>query len=826
MAMLDSFDDIQKLCGKTFGEQELTEQAQARLKLSHAWSLTGRIEQAITGYRQVIQLQPNCLEAYARCGPLLIKQGCLEEAIQHYSQALSYYSNVEQFHKQLSHLLIKVKGFEAAFEHYDLRRMSGEALEIKQDDILCCIVVRNESLRLPYLLQYYRQKGVDRFLIVNNNSSDETGSYLQTQADVMVWNSNYSFNQVNFGSAWFELLLQKYGIDHWCLTIDADEVLIYPDCETRSIKDLCADLDRQYKRAFPAILLDMYSDRPIQETTYQAGQDFLDVCPYFDKVPFHRKITETQPPYTGQIRYTGGMRARVFGEEGDYYLNKIPLIKYHSSMLLSGGQHFIGTFEDQISTETGAVLHFKYIRNFIDYVEREVLRQEHHEGAFQYKQYAKKLRECHNLSLYDQEISICFKNSQQLVNLGVIKPSCSSESLKGEKSSTARNILLYSNRTGIYGVGQWNHRLLLALSEENFQISCVQPQLDDSLFLEREQLGIYHHWLKPGQYLTITTDRELCDWSESFKIFQKIRPELIVFSNGEPSSNLTAMEVARDLKIPFIVVIHCVTRTWADLLSPYIERISKIHKHAEAIVTVSQENLDLLHQKFALNQNFGQVIYNGRPNIYFEQKDKQNRKRIRESLNVPHDAIACLTTARLDPCKGYQYQLKALQQLQEHAVFNYLHFLWAGTGNDDARLTKLVRDLGFQNRIQFLGERNDIPDLLDAADIFILPSQFEGMPLAIMEAMAKGVPVIASAVSGIPEELGNTGVLLPDPAVDSEATVRALADTLASWANRPELLPQLGAACKQRAETVFREKQMIESYLGLIRKVLSKHDVS
>lgn len=827
MAMPDSFDDIQKLHGKDFGEQDLTEQAQSRLKLAHAWRLTGRIEQAIAGYRQVLQLQPDCLEAYARCGPLLIDQGCLEEAIQHYSQALFYYSNIEQFHKQLIHLLIKIKGFEAAFEYYDLRRASEEVLEIKQDDILCCIVVRNESLRLPYLLQYYRQKGVDRFLIVNNNSTDETGSYLQTQADVMVWNSNYSFNQANFGSAWFELLLQRYGIDHWCLTIDADEVIIYSDCEARSIKDLCADLDRQYKRAFPAILLDMYSDRPIRETIYQAGQDFLDVCPYFDKVPFHKKDVETQSSYLGQMHYVGGMRERVFGSEGDYYLNKVPLIKYHPYMLLNGGQHFIGTFEDQISDETGVLLHFKYLESFVAYVESEINRQEHHGNAFQYKQYAKKLNQFHDLSLYDKEISIRFKDSQQLVQLGLMKSGCSNDFFKKKSSfRSTNNILIYSNRTGAYGVGQWNHRLLLALQKENYCISCVQPRLEDQLFLDRQKLGISHHWLKPGQNITLFNDREIANWSEPFNIFNKTNPRIIVFVNGEPCSNLTAMEVARDLKIPFIIVLHCVTETWANLLSPYIERISAIYNHAEAVVTVSHDNLNLLHQKFSLSQDLGQVIYNGRPNIYFEPKDKKNRKRIRESLNVPDDAIACLTTARLDPCKGYQYQLKVLQHLQQHAFFSDLYFLWAGTGNDDARLKKLVKDLGFQNRIQFLGERNDIPDLLDAADIFILPSQFEGMPLAIMEAMAKGVPVIASAVSGIPEELGNTGALLPDPAIDSEATVRVLADTLASWASRPELLPQLGAACKQRAEAVFREKPMIESYLGLIRKVLSKHDVS
>ncbi len=110
-------------------------------------------------------------------------------------------------------------------------------------------------------------------------------------------------------------------------------------------------------------------------------------------------------------------------------------------------------------------------------------------------------------------------------------------------------------------------------------------------------------------------------------------------------------------------------------------------------------------------------------------------------------------------------------------------------------------------------------DWYDAADIFVLTSHLEGMPLSIMEAMAKGLPVVASAVSGIPEELGDTGCLLPDPSVSPGKTVDALAHTLSRWSSDPELRARVGAAAHARADHMFREARMIKRSLELVESV-------
>lgn len=797
----------------------LTPLIEAKFQLARAWHLKGNLERAIAGYREVIDQQPNYVQAYHLLGAILMREEQFEAAREVYIQGLRFYPNSAEFHKQLIALLVTIDGLDTAFAYYDLRPTHKIPLEIAPDAILCCIVVRNEVLRLPYLLDYYRQLGVEQFLVVDNGSTDGTLDYLSAQVDVAIWQSDCSFNQANFGSAWFELLLQRHGIDHWCLTIDADEIFYYPNCETRKIQQICADLDREYKRAFTAILLDMYSDRPIQETHYQAGQDLLQVCPYFDRQFYHSKV-ENAEPFRNQTRYVGGMRERVFGQQGDYYLNKVPLIKYQSHMILSGGQHHVGTSASQIADETGVLLHFKYIATFANYVATEVERQEHHGNAFQYQQYAAKLNLANPLTLYNSAVSVRLQNSQQLVDLGVMQTAKLPEPWARDLTQPL-HILLYTDCVGIYGAGQWNHVLLMALCDRGYRMSCAQYQYDDPLLQERQQSGILHHWLEPNN-LTILSLNEPNNWAESYQLFTKIRPDLILFAHGGPSSNLTATEVARDMGIPYITVVHAATEDWAVQVKDYLDRIANAYDYAQSIVTVSQENLNLLHQHFGISRDIGQVIYNGRPDRYFQPTNQERRQQLRSEWGIPDEGIVCMTTARLDPCKGYQYQVMAMQQLQQEAIFERLYFVWAGKGWVDDRLKKMVNELGADDRVRFLGERSDIPDLLDAADIFILPSQYEGMPLSIMEAMAKGVPVIATAVSGIPEELGDTGALLPDPKVDSQATIAALAYTLKAWTSQPEQLPALGQACKERAIELFREETMLEEYLVLIQKTLSK----
>ena len=139
-------------------------------------------------------------------------------------------------------------------------------------------------------MDYYRRLGVTKFLVVDNDSSDGTRAWLVRQPDIYVWRSSLSFRKANFGSSWFELLLRRYGVGQWCLIVDADELFYYPECERRTLRSLCSSLEKRGKRAFNAVLLDMYSDKPVRDTLYMPDRSFIEVCPYFDRTFFHRRV--------------------------------------------------------------------------------------------------------------------------------------------------------------------------------------------------------------------------------------------------------------------------------------------------------------------------------------------------------------------------------------------------------------------------------------------------------------------------------------------------------------------------------------------------------
>jgi glycosyltransferase involved in cell wall biosynthesis len=152
-----------------------------------------------------------------------------------------------------------------------------------------------------------------------------------------------------------------------------------------------------------------------------------------------------------------------------------------------------------------------------------------------------------------------------------------------------------------------------------------------------------------------------------------------------------------------------------------------------------------------------------------------------------------LTPARLHPQKGHAYLLTAAAQVRDAT------FILAGDGPLRADLEGRARELGIAERCVFLGHRSDVPDLLAAADLFVLPSLFEGLPLSVLEAMAAQRPVVATAIGGTDEAVTHelTGLLVPprDPAALASAIRRIRSD--------PALAHRLAAAGRDRVEREF-----------------------
>ncbi|WP_172188308.1 glycosyltransferase [Microcoleus asticus] len=389
-------------------------------------------------------------------------------------------------------------------------------------------------------------------------------------------------------------------------------------------------------------------------------------------------------------------------------------------------------------------------------------------------------------------------------------------------------VLLYAEDHGVGGLAQFNHSLMCKLVADGYQVISVQTKASNPLIVEQKKLGIEHIWLEFDtikEFLRVTYNL-----GDAEKIYAQAQPNLIVFSDGSPMANFAAKQVAIKQNIPYIVTLGYIGRNYETFdrgdQIPYFDAVSYQYDLAKAVVAVSQENFNLFKRIFKVPLKRGKVIYYGRPNSYFEPPNLSTRQRLRQEEGIPEEAVVCFTAARLTPIKGYQYQLQAIAQLKNRPVWPQLYFVWAGPGStthDDmeSELRATASQLGVTEQVKFLGQRWDIADWLDASDIFILSSEAEGMPLAVMEAMAKGLPVIATAVSGIPEELGDTGKLIADPKIDPQKTAQDLATTVELWAENPELRRLAGQACKLRAEELFKEERMLLEYAEVIEQALS-----
>ncbi len=178
------------------------------------------------------------------------------------------------------------------------------------------------------------------------------------------------------------------------------------------------------------------------------------------------------------------------------------------------------------------------------------------------------------------------------------------------------------------------------------------------------------------------------------------------------------------------------------------------------------------------------------------------------------DFTACFV-GRLAPQKGLEHLLRAARLLEERG--RQFRLILAGEGPEEEKLRALAAGLRLAGA-EFAGYREDVRSLLAGCDIFVLPSHYEGMPLSVIEAMAAGLPVVATPVGGVPEvvEDGVTGLLVP--VGDPEALSAAIEKLAAS----PELRLRMGKCGQERAYALFGAPRMVDETDLLYRTLLGK----
>ena len=299
---------------------------------------------------------------------------------------------------------------------------------IAPDDILAVVVLRNEARRLPYFLSHYRALGVAHFLVVDNASTDATASLLADQPDVSLWRTSASYRAARFGLDWANWLLMRYGHGHWCLTVDADELLVFAGHDTRGLPGLTTDLDARGQEAFGALMLDMYPEQALG--TGAADADPIQAAPWFDPGPHYAR---RQAPMNN-LWVQGGVRRRgFFSDTPDSAptLNKLPLVRWNRRWAYVNSTHALlpsrlnMAYDGPGDTRACGVLqHSKFLPEVVEKSAEDMSRQQHFHDPDAYRDYYAQIAT--RPVLWTQE-SMRYEGWQQLVALGLMSSDIAEE---------------------------------------------------------------------------------------------------------------------------------------------------------------------------------------------------------------------------------------------------------------------------------------------------------------------------------------------------------------------------------------------------------------
>ena len=199
--------------------------------------------------------------------------------------------------------------------------------------------------------------------------------------------------------------------------------------------------------------------------------------------------------------------------------------------------------------------------------------------------------------------------------------------------------------------------------------------------------------------------------------------------------------------------------------------------------------------------------------------DPVRRAAWRSQHEVPADALMFTCVAGLRPQKNHRLLIQAFAHASSQLADALLLLVGPPDRLDPAyaeSLQRLAQELGLGQRVRFLGSRSDVPDILRASDVFVLSSDYEGNPLSVLEAMAAGLPVVSTAVGGVPElvQHGATGLLVP------AGDARALAEAITQLGRDTDQRAAMGHAARQTALERFDVRVMSHAYAKFYLELL------
>lgn len=312
------------------------------------------------------------------------------------------------------------------------------------------------------------------------------------------------------------------------------------------------------------------------------------------------------------------------------------------------------------------------------------------------------------------------------------------------------------------------------------------------------------------------------DLRSAARMLEDVDPALLVCHQSQPSGpSLALRRVASAAGIPVIAVTHLVK---SDDVEPPAHP-PKFRRCADRLVFVCHDNANRYTRQFARRMarqgpETVSVIHNGVSASEGLRPDPVARGVLAAAMLCDPRDFLVVMVARLSLDKGQDIAMRAMAELRTEPS---VRLAIVGTGPEavSAQLRRLARQLGVADRVMLLGQREDARRLMRGADLVLQLGREEGLPLAMLEAMAEGTPVIATRAGGVEEALVGLDTVLP-PANDA-ALASMLARRIGDLANDPSRTKALGQALHARWKEQFTERQMVDRHAELIADVLAEH---
>lgn len=379
------------------------------------------------------------------------------------------------------------------------------------------------------------------------------------------------------------------------------------------------------------------------------------------------------------------------------------------------------------------------------------------------------------------------------------------------KTSKKKKILLYTDTTQIGGAE--GHMLALArfLNKEKFEISLLCSR--------HERLN---EWCKKMKDEGVQVTRLIAKYKHNprhyFSLKEKIEDfkiDLVHAHIWNPASGRYAYMAAKAMKTPLLTTEH--DPFVLSALKNWIKK--KLIKNISHLIAVSEKNRELLEKNYPTLKGKTSVVQNGIDLTAFESQlstfTKEDREKLREEIfKVSEKTSVIIAVAELHPRKGLLYLLEAAQKIQEKN--QDFKIIIVGTGAQKKLLEKKIKKLGLEREVSLLGYQHNIPHLLAASEIFVLPSLNEAFGLVLLEAMAANLPIVATKNGGIPEIITNnvTGLLVP-PAESSE-----LAYAILRLLNNKDLAHRLAQEGHKLVKKMFNVQDMVKKTEAIYNTIL------